>query len=98
MYFINNSSKGISSIFLGKWLGVNQKTAWKVGQAIRTMMAVHADAIGLLSGIVELDEKYLGGKPRFQHGVKHPRGKGTKEPRKPVFMWRSAERTRFEPE
>jgi len=79
MYFIIHSSKGISSVFLGKWLGVNQKTAWKIGHAIRAMMAVHADAIGLLSGVVELDEKYLGGKPRFKHGVKHPRGKGTKK-------------------
>ncbi|MCP4082515.1 MAG: IS1595 family transposase [Gammaproteobacteria bacterium] len=79
MYFMINSSKGISSVFLAKWLGVNQKTAWKMGHAIRAMMAVHADAIGLLSGVVELDEKYLGGKPRFKHGVKHPRGKGTKK-------------------
>lgn len=30
-----------------------------------------------LDGIVELDEKYLGGKPRFEQGVVHPRGKGT---------------------
>lgn len=79
MYFIINSSKGISSVFLAKWLGINQKSAWKIGHAIRAMMAMHADAIGLLSGVVELDEKYLGGKPRFQHGVKHPRGKGTKK-------------------
>lgn len=79
MYFMINSSKGISSVFLAKWLGINQKTAWKIGHAIRAMMTVHADAIGLLSGIVELDEKYLGGKPRFQRGVTHPRGKGTKK-------------------
>ncbi len=46
MYFIINSSKGISSVFLAKWLGVNQKTAWKIGHAIRAMMSVHADAIG----------------------------------------------------
>ena len=43
------------------------------------MMAMHADAIGLLSGVVELDEKYLGGKPRFQYGVKDPMGKGTRK-------------------
>ena len=77
MYFMVNSSKGISSVFLAKWLGVNQKSAWKLGHAIRAMMSVHAEAVGLLSGIVELDEKYLGGKPRFQHGVKHPRGSGS---------------------
>ena len=41
-------------------------------------MAVNADVIGFLSGVDKLDEKYIGGKPRSQHGVKHPRGKGTK--------------------
>ena len=28
-------------------------------------------------GVVELDEKYLGGRPRFQEGVKHKGGNGT---------------------
>jgi transposase-like protein len=79
MYFIINSSKGISSVYLAKWLGVNQKTGWKISHAIRAMMAAHAEALGLLSGVVELDEKYLGGKPRFKRGVKHPRGRATKK-------------------
>lgn len=79
MYFLINSSKGVSSVFLAKWLGVTQKTAWKIGHGIRAMMAGHAASLGLLDGIVELDEKYLGGKPRFQQGVKHARGKATKK-------------------
>lgn len=77
MYFIVNSSKGISSIFLAKWIGVSQKSAWKIGHAIRALMKAHGNAIGSLDGIVELDEKYIGGKPRFEQGVVHPRGKGT---------------------
>ena len=77
IYFMLSSSKGVSSVILARWLGVNQKTAWKIGHAIRAMMTVHAESIGLLSGVVELDEKYLGGKPRFRQGVIHPRGKGT---------------------
>lgn len=77
MYFIVNSSKGVSSVFLAKWIGVRQKTAWKVGHAVRALMKAHGDAIGPLNGIVELDEKYLGGKPRFEQGVIHPRGRGT---------------------
>jgi len=32
-----------------------------------------------LGGIVELDEKYFGGKPRYQEGVTHKRGKGTEK-------------------
>jgi len=79
MYFMVNSSKGVSSVFLAKYLGVTQKTAWKVGHAVRALMQSHTNAAGRLGGIVELDEKYLGGKPRFAHGVTHPRGKGTKK-------------------
>ena len=79
MYFMVNSSKGVSSVFLAKWLGVRQKTAWKVGHAVRALMRLHGDAIGPLKGVVELDEKYLGGKPRFVQGLTNPRGKGTRK-------------------
>jgi len=77
MYFMVYSSKGVSSVFLANWIGVRQKTAWKIGHAIRAMMKLFSDTIGPLEGIVELDEKYLGGKPRFIKGVTNPRGKGT---------------------
>ena len=77
MYFMINSSKGISSVYLAKWIGTSQKTAWKVSHAVRALMASQADAMPGLAGIVELDEKYLGGKPRYQKDVKHKRGKGT---------------------
>jgi transposase-like protein len=79
MCFMVNSSKGVSSVFLAKWIGVRQKTAWKVGHAVRALMKLHGDAVGPLEGIVELDEKYLGGKPRFVQGVTNPRGKGTRK-------------------
>jgi hypothetical protein len=45
--------------------------------ALRAQMAIHQNLLPMLEGIVEVDEKYLGGKPRFQHGVKHKRGHGT---------------------
>ena len=79
MYLMVNSSKGVSSVFLAKWVGISQKSAWKLGHAIREMMAPGSELQPALSGIVELDEKYLGGKPRFEHGVKHKRGRGTKK-------------------
>ncbi len=44
-------------MFLAKGFGVNQKTVWKVGHEIRSVTVVHADAIGLLPGIVELNKK-----------------------------------------
>ena len=77
MYLIVNSSKGISSVYLGKLVGISQKSAWKLGHAIRQMMDPGSELVPALSGIVELDEKYIGGKPRYQKGVVHKRGKGT---------------------
>jgi hypothetical protein len=77
MYLIANSSKGISSVVLGRLIGTKQPTAWKLGHAIRAMMAFVPTELPRLMGVVELDEKYLGGRPRFQEGVKHKGGKGT---------------------
>ena len=61
LYLVAVSSKGISSVKLAEQLGVGQKTAWFLGQRIRRMMD---DKEGLLKGIVEVDETYLGGKKR----------------------------------
>ena len=77
MYYIVNSSKGISSVVLARWLGVTQTTAWKMGHAIRAMMDTGSEDTPLLDGIVELDEMYVGGDPVSQPGVVHKRGKGT---------------------
>ncbi len=77
MYLIVNSSKGISSVYLGKLVGISQKSAWKIGHAIRKMMDPGSELVPALCGIVELDEKYIGGKPRYQKGVVHKRGKAT---------------------
>ena len=73
MYYFVNSSKGVSSVVLGRWLGISQPAAWKMGHAIREMMA----PMGQLNGIVELDEKYLGCKPRPHDGKTHKRGRDT---------------------
>jgi len=79
MYYIINSSKGTSSVYLGKWVGISQKSALKLGHAVRRMMDPGSELVPALQGIVELDEKYIGGKPRYEHGVKHKRGRGIKK-------------------
>jgi hypothetical protein len=76
IYYIINSSKGVSSVILSRWIGVSQPTAWKMGHAIRQMMIPTPQGPSL-TGTVELDEKYLGGKPRYQPSVAHKRGRGT---------------------
>jgi len=77
IYYMLNSSKGISSVFLARLIGVKQSTAWKMGHAIRLMMSRWADQLPPLSGIIELDEKFFGGKPRYHYGVRHKGGKAS---------------------
>ena len=77
MYLMVNSSKGISSVYLGKLIGVSQKSAWKLAHAFRQMMDLGFEMVPALSGIVELDGKYIGDKPRYQKNIVHKRGKVT---------------------
>jgi hypothetical protein len=77
MYYIISSSKGVSSVILARWIGVSQPTAWKMGHAIRAMMNPKDNNMPPLKDIVELDEKYLGGKPRYKKEAQNKRGKGT---------------------
>ena len=74
------SSKGLSSVVLGRWLGLPQKTAWKIMHACRELMHRHEQMAKALMGVVEIDDKYVGGAPRYQKGVKHKRGRGTNKP------------------
>ena len=74
IYYIINSSKGISSVYLARLIGVHQSTAWKMGHAIRKMMRMWGEKVIQLSGTIEMDEKYFGGKPRFQFGISRKPG------------------------
>lgn len=65
------NSKGVSSIQLAKELKITQKSAWYLEHHIRIMMG-NSDWSGLLSGVIEVDETYIGGRVR---GGK--RGRGT---------------------
>lgn len=67
MFLIITSSKGVSSVVLARLLGVSQKTAWKMGHAIREMMDAKAAWSQVrLDGVVEVDEAFIGGKPKYQ--------------------------------
>ncbi len=62
IYLATSLKKGISSVQLSKYAGVTQKTAWFMLQRIRYALEKGND--DLLSGSVEIDETYIGGKSR----------------------------------
>ncbi|MBU4234371.1 MAG: IS1595 family transposase [Proteobacteria bacterium] len=73
-----NAKKGLSSRQLARDLKVNKDTAWRMGMRIREAMSEHKQRI-ILTGIVEVDETYIGGKPRKGDPNKSKRGRGTKK-------------------
>lgn len=64
IYLIASHKKGISSVQLGKDLGVTQKTAWFMLHRIRESMKQNEDQ---LQGTVEIDETFVGGKNKNRH-------------------------------
>lgn len=64
IFLILTSSKGISSVVRARTLGVNQKTAWKLGHAVRELMDDRDGVVGRLRGVVEVDEAFIGGTPK----------------------------------
>lgn len=64
LFLVLTSSKGISSVVMPRLLGVNQKTGWKLGHAIREMMDDRDNEYLPLSGDVELDEAFIGRAPK----------------------------------
>src|SRR5437870_4644600 len=68
LWLLTNCKNGISSYELGRGLGVTQKSAWFMLHRLR--MALHDGDTTKMSGHVEADETYIGGKARFMHADK----------------------------
>lgn len=67
MYLISCHKKGISSVQLATDISVTQKTAWFILHKVRTLFK-QEDVV--LSGVVECDEMYLGGRETNKHECK----------------------------
>ena len=76
MYHMTQTKQGISSIELGRRLGVSQPTAWKIKHKLKQVM-MERDATKKLTGRIEIDDAYLGGE---RSGGKRGRGAAGKTP------------------
>jgi len=76
IYHLTQSKQGISSIELGRRLGVTQTTAWKIKHKLKQVM-LERDATKRLTGRVEIDDAYVGGQ---RAGGKRGRGAAGKTP------------------
>jgi transposase len=61
IYLFCTTRHGVSGKELERTLGVTYKTAWRIGQQIRKLMA-NADSFEMLKGHVEMDEAFIGGR------------------------------------
>src|ERR687890_2919385 len=77
IYHLTQSKGGISSIELGRRLGVKQQTAWLMKHKLMRAMGAREAAKPKLSGRVEVDDAYLGGE---RPGGKRGRGAAGKTP------------------
>jgi transposase-like protein len=76
IYHMTQTKQGISSIELGRRLGVRQSTAWTIKHKLKQVM-MERDASKQLTGRVEIDDAYMGGE---RTGGKRGRGAPGKTP------------------
>src|SRR6202035_4324574 len=80
LWLVVNCKNGISSYEIARALRVTQKSAWFMAHRLR--YALTEGGFGLLSGEVEADETFIGGKARNMHVAQRKRritGTGTKD-------------------
>ncbi|MEJ7677022.1 MAG: IS1595 family transposase [Segetibacter sp.] len=91
MYLISSSKKGISSVQLSVQLGITQKTAWFLNHRIREMLKDNTTST--LTGMVEVDETYVGGKNKNRHAdkkVENSQGRSAKDKTPVVGLFQRA--------
>lgn len=67
IYLFVNTRHGVSGKEIERATGVTYKTAWRMGQQIRDLMA-KTDGFAILQGHVEADEAYVGGRRAGKRG------------------------------
>ena len=65
LWLLVNCKNGVSSCETARDLGITQKSAWFMNHRLR--FALHRGSFDKLSGEVEVDETFIGGKARNMH-------------------------------
>ena len=65
IYLLCSSKKGMSALQLSRMLKLTYKSAWFMAHRLRYAMGTKAPLGILLKGTVEVDETFIGGKPRL---------------------------------
>lgn len=76
MYLVSQAKNGISSLELARQLGVSQNSAWLLKQKLMQTM-LERESVRPLTGLVQIDDAYWGGRRR---GCKRGRGARGKTP------------------
>lgn len=74
IHLMTSSKKGVSAHQVHREVGVTYKSAWFACHRIREAMRKEPMA-SMLSGTVEVDETYVGGKPRKRNGAPQARAR-----------------------
>lgn len=81
IYLMSQTRCGISAKQIEREVGVTYKTAWRMFKQIRSMLG---NDDGPLKGTVEVDETFVGGRPRHRQSRPGPRSKTDPTAKTPV--------------
>src|SRR5580704_11260502 len=76
IWLLTNHPKGIASTTLAKDLGITQKSAWFLLHRLRHAARTQSFNTPPMTGKVEVDETFVGGKAKSMHGRRKGRGRG----------------------
>lgn len=84
MYLMASTRCGISAKQVEREIGVSYPTAWRMFKQIRSLLDQEHD--GPFSGVIEMDEAYIGGRGYWRHGRQRSGSPRHDDPHKtPVF-------------